>query len=176
MALREALETCDSADPAGSIHASLREQFTVSGNNIHVSWPGGAACIEWNGDEGTDAGATLRVPGDAGEDPNWLVVTNHYVCRHRERPFISGRGGSSGERYDLLCNAVREAEPGSITPADVLEWLRSVSRRGTLHSVIAHPAQRRLTAYFRLPGTDSGAPYQDGLEFDVEALLTHRHQ
>jgi len=171
IALREALETCDPADPVGSIHASLAEQFTASGNNIHLSWPGGAACVEWNGDEQTDAGATLRMPGDAEDGPDWLVVTNHYVRRHRSRPLVRGRDGSSGRRYDLLYDEVRGAEPGSITAADMLGWLRAVSRRGTLHSVIAHPAQRTLTAHFRRPGTDEGAPYQAGRAFDVQALL-----
>ena len=171
MALREALETCDTADLPESIHKSLSNQFTVSGNNIHISWPDGAACIEWNSDEDTDAGATLRVPGDAEDGPNWLVVTNHYVSRHRNEALINGRGGSSGERYDFLRNAVLESVPGSVTQVEVLEWIRSVSRRSTLHSVIARPAQRKLMAYFQLPGTIEGAPHQTGIEFDVEALI-----
>jgi hypothetical protein len=184
LALREIIETVDTADAISDAARLLRRRFARVGNNVVISCPSKAAPIpagilEYDGELLKEAGVTIRriealTGGVGGASPGThLTCTNHYVRRATPRDC---------ERYDkiegALCDAARIGK--KLTVADAWQLLEDVAmsaddgndgrRIETYHSVVFEPDARQFHVAFS--ESHRPAPFCRRVAMNLKELLS----
>lgn len=165
---RRAVELAAADTAFEDIARVVRAEVSAVGENMVVSRPSAkgqpaAAVIEFDGDQTTGQGVTVRLPR---ADLHYLVCTNHFVERGKPRPCVRYErlegvlgqiSGSKGKRHVTLKRAWKML--GDLEVPDTIMY----------HGVVFEPNKRLMHVAFAKPGVD--APKCRHVTLDVTRLL-----
>lgn len=157
LAMREVIESTQSADSVDQIARKFEKYHVGSGRNIHVAQDSYMKqekalpfVIEWDGNNKTN-GVTKRM-ADRSELYNAIICTNHFLKR---RPKTDG-SVDSRMRYEHLTKLLNEVDASRklVDLEKAIQMMDSVSENGdtvTYLSVIGFPVKRKM-AFAVSPG------------------------
>lgn len=172
IALRAAIEASKPATAISDIEATLKAYHSRVGSNILVCGPRvngdkvpQTAVIEWDSGK-AQTNLTVRKPGQSDSS---IICTNHYLLRRKEPS-----SGWSATRFQRLIRHCKQAANGNgskIAGSIGQKMLDDVSQKGTVHSVLAWPEQKRLAAAL-LPEASTSATKGKWISFDINEILS----